>query len=178
MKKDGCCYQLYVQMKIEYHLVLIFSGFEKMERGLSQRYTDRTSPVDRHMDHMVEIGADPELIQPRMNKMTSDVVKLYAYAAREYIKKHPQTNLDDFVEIAYKNHKHSVNNPKATISKELSREDIKTKLMLCDPITFWMSAPTADGGAAAIVCSEEFMRKHNLQVQTKLVPTSLNIFRL
>ena len=137
-----------------------------MERGLSERYTDRTSPVDRHMDHMVKIGADPGLIQSRMNKMTSDVVKLYAYAGREYIKKYPHTNIDDFVEIAYKNHKHSVNNPKATISKELTREDIKTKLMLCDPITFWMSAPTADGGAAAVVCSEEFMRKHNLQVLT------------
>ena len=27
-----------------------------------------------------------------------------------------------------------------------------------------MSAPTADGRAAAIVCSEEFVKKHNLQV--------------
>ena len=150
--------------RFSHKVAQILSGFEKMERGLSERYTDRTSPVDRHMDHMVNIGADPGLIQSRMNKMTSDVVKLYAYAAREYIKQYPHTNIDDFVEIAYKNHKHSVNNPKATISRELTREDIKTKLMLCDPITFWMSAPTADGGAAAVVCSEEFMRKHNLQV--------------
>lgn len=28
-----------------------------------------------------------------------------------------------------------------------------------------MSAPTADGGAAAIVCSEEFVNRHNLQVK-------------
>ena len=41
---------------------------------------------------------------------------------------------------------------------------IKTKRELCYPITFPMSAPTADGGAAAIVCSEEFVSKHNLQV--------------
>ena len=143
-----------------------------MERGLSQRYTDRTSPVDRHMDHMVKIGADPGLILPHLNEMTSDVVKLYAYAAREYVKKYPNTNIDDFVEIAYKNHRHSVNNPKATISRQLSRKDIKTKLMLCEPITFWMSAPTADGSAAAIVCSEEFMRKHKLQVCHVINPLS------
>jgi len=29
-----------------------------------------------------------------------------------------------------------------------------------------MSAPTADGGAAAVVCSEEFVKRHNLQVHT------------
>jgi len=29
-----------------------------------------------------------------------------------------------------------------------------------------MSAPTADGGAAAVVCSEEFVKRHNLQVCT------------
>lgn len=140
-------------------------GFEKMERGLSEKYTDRTSPVKRHMDHMVNIGAEPGLIQPRMNNMTSDVVKLYAYAAREYFKKYPGTTVDDFVDIAYKNHKQSVNNPWATIQREMSKEDIKSKLMLCYPITFWMSAPTADGGAAAVVCSEEFMIRNNLQRQ-------------
>lgn len=134
-----------------------------MERGLSERYPDKMSPVSRHMDHMVNIGAKPGLIQPHMNSMTSDVVKLYAYAAREYMEKYPETKFEDFIEIAYKNHKQSVHNPNASISKELTRQDIGSKLMLCEPITFWMSAPVADGGAAAIVCSEEFMLKHNLQ---------------
>lgn len=61
-----------------------------MEGGLSERYTDRTSPVARHMDHMVAMGADAGIIQPRMNKMTSDVIKLFAYAAREYMNHYPQ----------------------------------------------------------------------------------------
>ena len=43
---------------------------------------------------------------------------------------------------------------------------IKSKRELCHPITFPMSAPTADGGAAAVVCSEEFVKRHNLQVTT------------
>ena len=115
------------------------------------------------MDHMVSLGADPGLVQPHLNTLTSDVVKLYAYAAREYMKKYPDTNVNDFVNIAYKNHKHSVNNPKATIQKIIPVDHIKTKLSLCDPITFWMSAPVSDGGAAAVVCSEEFVRKHRLQ---------------
>jgi len=43
---------------------------------------------------------------------------------------------------------------------------IKSKRELCHPITSPMSAPTADGGAAAVVCSEEFVNTHNLQVTT------------
>lgn len=140
-------------------------GFEKMERGLSERYPDKLSPVGRHMDHMGSLGAEPGLIQPRMTNMTSDVVKLYAYAAREYLQKYPECNIDDLVNISYKNHKQSVNNPKASISKVISHSDIKDKLMLCYPITFWMSAPVADGGACAIVCSEDFVIRHNLQRQ-------------
>jgi sterol carrier protein 2 len=49
---------------------VILSGFEKMERGLSERYPEKISPVKRHMDHMVNIGAEPGLIQARMNAMT------------------------------------------------------------------------------------------------------------
>ena len=36
--------------------------------------------------------------------------------------------------------------------------------MVCEPLTMPMCAPTADGSAAAIVCSEEFMISRGLQV--------------
>lgn len=56
--------------------VFFCKGFEKMERGLSERYKDRVSPVKRHMDHMVNIGAAPGLVNPQLNSMTSDVIKV------------------------------------------------------------------------------------------------------
>ncbi|KAK7100663.1 hypothetical protein V1264_023576 [Littorina saxatilis] len=112
-------------------------GFEKMEGGLSERYTDRISPVGRHMDHMVAMGADPGLIQPRMNHMTSDVIKMFAYAAREYMDLYPE--------------------------KAPDVKSIATKAVLCHPITFGMTAATADGSAAAIVCSEAFVKRHGLE---------------
>ena len=86
-----------------------------MEGGLSEKYIDRISPVGRHMDHMVNIGAEPGLISPKMNHMTSDVIKLFAYAAREYINKHPQEEVKEaLVKIAYKNRKQGTNNPRAS----------------------------------------------------------------
>ena len=36
--------------------------------------------------------------------------------------------------------------------------------MICEPIAFAMSAPTADGSAAAVVCSRHFMESKGMQV--------------
>nr|KAG5703888.1 hypothetical protein BaRGS_008147 [Batillaria attramentaria] len=132
-------------------------GFEKMEGGLSERYTDRTSPIARHTDHMVAMGADPGIIQPKMNKVTSDVIKLFAYAAREYMELYPQLTVEDLAKIAHKNRKQGENNPRASFQKAPDLKTITNRAMLCYPITFNMSAATADGSAAAIVCSEKFV---------------------
>ncbi|XP_076440102.1 sterol carrier protein 2-like [Babylonia areolata] len=138
-------------------------GFEKMEGGLSERYTDRVSPVGRHMDHMVAIGADPGLIQPKMNRMTSDVIKLFAYAAREYMDLHPEVTVEELAKIAQKNRKQGENNPRASFQKAPDIQSITTKAMLCHPITFGMTAATADGSAAAIVCSENYVKQNGLE---------------
>lgn len=47
-----------------------------MERGLSEKYQDRTSPIKRHVDHLVQLGADPGLVNPNINAVTSDVIKV------------------------------------------------------------------------------------------------------
>ena len=135
-----------------------------MESGLSQHFTDRTNPIQRHMDNMVELGADPALVQPYLNQFTSDVIKIFAYAAREYMDKHKNVSFEDLVKIAYKNRMHGQHNPRASIQKPTSMASIgDKKRMLSHPITAGMSAMTSDGGAAAIVCSQDFVVKHNLE---------------
>lgn len=52
-----------------------------------------------------------------------------------------------------------------TIQKPATVQEILSKRTICEPLTIAMSAPTGDGGAAAIVCSEQFMKEHNLQVR-------------
>ena len=37
-----------------------------------------------------------------------------------------------------------------------------------------MSAPTGDGGAAAVLCSEEFVRKHHLEVRVLKIVGLIN----
>lgn len=139
-----------------------------MERGLSEKYNDKISPVKRHMDHMVDIGAKPGLIQPHFNTMTSDVIKLFAYAAREYMEKNKSCTLNDFVNISYKNRKHGEQNPRACFQKAPSRKKIQER-ELCYPICSGMAAPTADGGAAALVCSRRFIDKLGLEQRFRAV---------
>ena len=142
-----------------------FVGFEKMEGGLSERFPEKVSPVKRHFDHMIDLGANPGVVRQGLNNLTSDVIKMFAYAAREYSQKHPGVKFEDFVDIAYKNRLHGAQNPKCCFPRPTTKKSIgERRRMLCDPITLGMAAPTCDGGAAAIVCSEQFMRRHNLQV--------------
>lgn len=91
------------------------------------------------------------------------VFQLFAYAAQEHGQKYGST-FEQCAKIAYKNHKHSVHNPNACLRKELPLNSITHSKMICKPITFAMSAPTADGSASAIVCSREFMESNGMQV--------------
>ena len=89
--------------------------------------------------------------------------QLFAYAAQEHIEKYGST-FEQCAKISYKNHKHSVHNPNACVRKEIPFKGITHSKMICKPITFAMSAPTADGSAAAVVCSKGFMESNQMQV--------------
>jgi len=148
-------------------------GFEKMEKGLSQVYQDRgwTSPTTEHFERFYapelqpeSVGASPELANPYVNKFTDDVLKMFAYAAREHMQAHG-TTVEQFAKIALKNHRHSVNNPYAALQRAFELEQILGSVMLMDPITLLQSCATGDGAAAAVVCSETFVREHGLEDQ-------------
>eukprot|EP01097_Dermamoeba_algensis_P003405 TRINITY_DN2380_c0_g1_i1.p1 TRINITY_DN2380_c0_g1~~TRINITY_DN2380_c0_g1_i1.p1 ORF type:complete len:435 (-),score=121.19 TRINITY_DN2380_c0_g1_i1:133-1374(-) len=138
-------------------------GFEKMEKNLSQRFTDAgyTSPVDRHFDHLFECGAPKQPLHPLINDITGNVIKMFGEAAIEHQKKY-QTTDKQFALISYKNHKHSVNNERALFQKEIPLESImdKKRYPLYGPLTTPQASSTADGAAAAIVVSEKFLKQN------------------
>ena len=62
---------------------------------------DRTNPLDKHVTRMAEIvGLDTAPMAPQ----------LFGNAGVEHMKRYG-TKPEHFAKIAYKNHKHSVNNP-------------------------------------------------------------------
>jgi sterol carrier protein 2 len=132
--------------------VLAF-GFEKMQTGSLDKmakYTDRAIPVDKHvavMNDTFGIVAKPMTAQ------------MFGNAGREHMKKYG-TTLEHFAKIGYKNHKHSVNNPRSQFRDEYTLEQIMKAPMIYEPLTKLQCSPTSDGSAAAIVCSENFLRTH------------------
>nr|XP_047132720.1 sterol carrier protein 2 isoform X2 [Hydra vulgaris] len=143
----------------DYKCVLAL-GFEKMDRGLTVKWNDRLHPSQAHFDYMRKLGVPAENI-PSLESFTSDVLKVYAYGACEHAKKYGTTK-EQHAKIAYKNHYQSQYNPKACLQKVFSMQSIMSQV-ICEPITLAMCALTADGGAAAVICSEDFMDKYNLK---------------
>ena len=94
------------------------------------------------------------------------MLQLFAYAAQEHSAKYGST-LEQCAKIAFKNHKHSIHNPHASLRKEIPLKRICESKMICKPITLTMSAPTADGSAAAVVCSRDFIEFRGMQVSFK-----------
>ncbi|KAG7227263.1 hypothetical protein INR49_013884 [Caranx melampygus] len=131
-------------------------GFEKMERGsLSSKYMDRTNPMDKHMEVMINrYGMAAAPAAPQM----------FGNAGREHMEKYG-TKPEHFAKIAWKNHKHSTNNPYSQFQEEYSLEQVINSRKVFDYLTLLQCCPTSDGAGAAILASEAFVRKHHLENQ-------------
>jgi acetyl-CoA acyltransferase len=71
------------------------------------------------------------------------------------------TTFEQFAKVAYKNHKHSVNNPNAQYQQEFSLEEIMNARMIAWPNTLYMCCPTGDGaGAVVLVPADKVRHQH------------------
>ncbi|XP_024129287.1 non-specific lipid-transfer protein [Oryzias melastigma] len=131
-------------------------GFEKMERGsLSTKYMDRTNPLDKHLEVMMDrYGMAAAPVAPQM----------FGNAGREHMEKYG-TKPEHFAKIAWKNHKHSTNNPYSQFQDEYSLEQVMKSRKVFEFLTLLQCCPTSDGAGAAVLASEDFVKKHHLESQ-------------
>jgi len=131
-------------------------GFEKMEKGsLGVKYTDRTNPMDKHFQLMID---------QRGFAKAPPAPQMFGNAGIEHMEKYGTTK-EQFAKIGWKNHKHSVNNPYSQFQDEYTLEEILNAPLVYGPLTKLQCCPTSDGAGAAIVCSEDFIKKHGLQAK-------------
>lgn len=64
---------------------------------------------------------------------------------------------EDFAEIGRINHEHSKRNPYSQFTDEYTHEQIMKSPMIHYPLTKLQCCPTSDGGAAAVIVSQEFL---------------------
>ncbi|KAK1165070.1 non-specific lipid-transfer protein [Acipenser oxyrinchus oxyrinchus] len=129
-------------------------GFEKMERGsLTSKYMDRTNPMDKHMEVMINrYGMAAAPAAPQM----------FGNAGREHMEKYG-TKPEHFAKIAWKNHKHSTNNPYSQFQDQYSLDQVLKSRKVYEFLTLLQCCPTSDGAGAAVLASEDFVRRHGLE---------------
>jgi acetyl-CoA acyltransferase len=88
----------------------------------------------------------------------SAFMDFYAIGARMHMKEHGTTQRQLAV-IASKAHNNSTLNPLAQYTFPLTVEEVLADREVAYPLTRSMCAPIGDGAAAAIICSESFLKK-------------------
>ncbi|KAG8234264.1 hypothetical protein J437_LFUL016024, partial [Ladona fulva] len=133
----------------------LFMAKQIIESGNADCFPERTSPMDKHVQLMAELAG-----------FTGSPVaaQLFGNAGKEHMEKYG-TKPEHLAKIAYKNHKHSVNNPYSQFQTEYSLDQIQKSPQIFGPLTKLQCCPTSDGAAAAVLASENFVHKHGLEDQ-------------
>lgn len=89
---------------------------------------------------------------------------MFGNAAREHMKLYG-SDPSHFAWIGYKNHKHSVNNPYSQFRDEYTEKEVADGAMIYEPLTKLQCSPTSDGAAAAVLMSEDAVKRYGLEGQ-------------
>lgn len=142
-------------------------GFEQMQSGaLKSHWDDRPPTRERFL--------------PLLRGLTSDVgadmpqaLRTFGGAGREYMQKYG-TRMETFAAVRAKASRHGANNPLALFRKVLTMEDVMADPVLWPGVmTRLMACPPTCGGAAAILVSERFARKHGLRRDVEIVAQAM-----
>jgi acetyl-CoA acyltransferase len=119
-------------------------GFEKMQKG----------PLEKQLPGLEKLAEETE-----REKKAPIAARMFGDAGRDHMAKYG-TRPETFAKIAVKNHRHSVNNPRAQYREACTVEEVLASRPVYDPLTILQCCPTSDGAAAAVVVSESYLKAH------------------
>lgn len=140
-------------------------GFEQMKPGaLGSVFQDRVSAFaefDRVTDDLVGMPEIPLAL------------RYFGGAGREHMKKYG-TKLETFAEIRAKASRHAARNPLALFRSEVTAEDVMNAPVIWPgTMTRLMACPPTCGGAAAILVSEAFAKRHGLRTDVEIAAQAM-----
>ncbi|MDB5974488.1 MAG: lipid-transfer protein [Nevskia sp.] len=129
-------------------------GFEKMEKGaLAAKFNDREPPLGKHAQVMNDMQGFNQ---------APGAAQMFGGAAREYRWQHG-TKKETFAKISVKARAHASNNPYALFNQKLSLEEILASEEVFDPLTRFQCCPPTCGAGAAVICSDDFAKRHKIK---------------
>lgn len=140
-------------------------GFEQMVPGaLKGAYDDRPSPLARFAETMEALqGYDANA--PR-------AAQFFGGAGRDYIRQHG-IRADTFARISVKARQHAARNPLAVFRDTVTLDEVMAAPMVFEPLTRLQCCPPTCGAAAAILCSEDFARRHGLDMRVTIAAQAM-----
>jgi acetyl-CoA acetyltransferase len=100
---------------------------------------------------------DPDWLRFRLLGATNPTY--FAMAARRRMDLHGATD-EDFAQVKVKNANHGLANPNARYRKAVTVEQVLGSPMVADPLRLLEICATSDGGAAVVLTSVEYARRH------------------
>ena len=100
---------------------------------------------------------DPDWLRFRLLGATNPIY--FGLYARRRMEIYGATERD-FARVRVKNGKHGLHNPNARYRKEFTEEEVLASAMVSDPLRLLEICATSDGGAAVVLSSMDFARRH------------------
>ena len=100
---------------------------------------------------------DPDWLRFRILGATNPIY--FGLYARRRMELYGSTE-EDFAKVKVKNARHGLTNEYARYRKAFSMEDVLASPMVSDPLRLMQICATSDGGAALVLTSMEYARKH------------------
>lgn len=139
-------------------------GFEQMSPGaLGYVFPDRPAPLEKFTDVAIRKYGDSAVPMAPL---------LFGGAGREYMEKYG-TRPETFASITVKARRHAAHNPRAVFRDPLTLEEVMASTSICDPVTRFQCCPPTCGGAAAILCSDDFARQQGLKPRVRIAAQAM-----
>jgi acetyl-CoA acetyltransferase len=140
-------------------------GFEQMQPGaLKGAWDDRPSP----MAHFAEVMTEKQGYSTEAPR----AAQFFGGAGRDYMAQYG-IRRDTFGRISVKARQHAARNPLAVFRQTLTLDEVMASTPVFDPLTRFQCCPPTCGAAAAIVCSAEFAKKHDLDMRVVIAAQAM-----
>lgn len=135
-------------------------GFEKMAPGsLTSAWKDRVPPLEGTHRLLVQIEEEKNYPEKESGPGAG---RIFGAAGLEHHEKYG-SKPEHLYKISAKNHEHSSRNPYSQFRFTPSWQEVQNARKITRELTLPMCSPTSDGGAAAVIASEDFVRAHGLE---------------
>jgi acetyl-CoA acetyltransferase len=110
-------------------------------------------------------GDDPDWLRFRLMGATNPTY--FALYARRRMDLYGATDAD-FAKVKVKNARHGLANPNARFRKEVTEDEVLSSPMVADPLRLLEICATSDGGAAVVITSLDWAKRHGVADPVKV----------